>query len=89
MDRIHQLRADLRAALLAGEDTNGIRKAIAQAEADHRAEAERQAQAAAKREAAEAARIRSIAETIAADATARLSATLAPLQPPPAPWGVG
>jgi hypothetical protein len=88
MERIGQLRADLRAALLAGQDTGTIREAIATAEAEQRAEAQRQAQTAAAREAAEAERIRSKAETIVADATARLSAVLAPLQPPPAPAAV-
>lgn len=91
MTELASLHAELRAALLAGDDTSAIRQAIAAAEMEQRAAAERKAQVAAERSAAEAQRIRSTADFIAAAATARLSAVTEPLRPPPAPmpWGVG
>lgn len=88
MRNLEALRAELRAALLTGGDTATIRRAIAAAEAEQRAEEQRQAQAGAEREAAEAERIRSTAEAIAADAMERLATVMDPLQPPPAPTGV-
>ncbi|WP_198374034.1 hypothetical protein [Neoroseomonas rubea] len=80
---ITALHAELRAALLAANESAPVRAAIAQAEAKQRAEAERQAQAAAERDAAEMQRIRSTADAVASAATARLAAVTEPLQPPP------
>lgn len=91
MRTLEALQADLRHALLAGEDTTAIRQAIAQAEAAERADEQRRADAAEARAADEAERIRCTAEELAAAATTRIEARIAELQPPPAPiiGGVG
>lgn len=88
MRDLEALHAELRAALLAGENTAVIRQAIAAAEAEQRATAEHRAQEVAERDAAEADRICSTAEAIAADAAERLTATMALLQPPAMPVGL-
>jgi hypothetical protein len=87
MRPLSELHADLRAALLAAEDTTRFRQAIADAEAAEAREAAAVAQRKAEHIAAEEARIRSDANVLAAAAAERIASTMATLEPPRAPAG--
>lgn len=89
MRTLTELRADLRSALLAAEDTVAIRQAIADAEAAEARAAREAVQRVAERAAEEEARLRHSANIMAAAAAQRIAGALAALEPPPAPRGVG
>jgi hypothetical protein len=77
-DVLQQVRAELRAALLAGKSTETIRARMRQLEQDERAAQEQAVEKAERRAAEEAVAISAAAVALAAQSRARITAGLAP-----------